>query len=266
MIGTLREVAAEVQKVVNPLAGTKEAGEFIKMGADGAPTVHMDDVAEKAAFDVLRRTEIPMVVLSEEAGKISLGDDPEYICVLDPVDGTYNAVRKIPVYSISIAIAKYREAASVNDLELGLVMNLVTGDLFEARKGWGASFNGMSMQTSAEERPDRGTFCIYMQNSDIGRLSGLLRSVKRIRTMGSVALELCHVAKGDYQGLVDLRKMLKVTDVAAGKLILEEAGGKISGGTGALDASILDLKGITVVACGNEILHNEVSGLLGRSE
>lgn len=265
MIGILREVAEEVQKVVDPLAGTKKAGKFIKMGADGTPTVKIDAVAEKAAFEVLRGTGISMVILSEESGVVAIGDSPEYICVLDPVDGTYNAVHGIPIYAISIAIADYKENASAKDIEFGLVMNLKTGDIFEAQKGKGASFNGKNISTSKDESLDESTFCIYMR--DIKKLNGLLKGVKRMRSMGSVALELCHIAKGDYHGLVDLRNVLKVTDVAAGKLILEEAGGVISSGAGSvLDTSILSLKGIPVVACSNEELHKEVSKLLGDSD
>lgn len=254
MIEMLREVAAEVQKVARPLAGTTAAGEFIKMGADGTPTVRVDAVAEKAAFDVLNRNKVSMVVLSEEAGRVSIGDSPEYICVLDPIDGTYNAVRGIPFYALSIAVADYRENASVKDLEFGLVLNLATGDVFEAQKGKGATFNGENISTSMDKRLNKSTFCVYMRN-DIERLNGFLKRVKRIRNMGSIALELCHVAKGDYHGLVDLRGALRVTDIAAGKLILEEAGGVIS--DGAQDASILNLEGLSIVACGNEDLHRK---------
>jgi myo-inositol-1(or 4)-monophosphatase len=255
MIETLREVAAEVQKAVRPIKGTMESREVIKMGADGTPTMKMDDVAEMAAFDVLKGMDIPLVVLSEESGLVRMGDDPEYICVLDPVDGTHNAVRGIPFYSISIAIAPYRADASMNDIEFGLVMNLETGDVFEAELGKGARFNGERISTE-DKRLDESTFCIYMRN-DTEKLNRLLKGVKRIRNMGSVALELCHVAKGDYHGLVDLRNLLKVTDVAAGKLILEEAGG-----TSTPETSILSLKGIPVVACSSEKLYKDVAKLL----
>lgn len=262
MIETLREVASEVQKVVQPIKGTKESGEFIKMGADGMPTVKMDDVAEMAAFGVLEKSGIPMVVLSEESGVVRMGESPEYICVLDPVDGTLNAVCGIPFYSISIAIAPYRVDASMNDIELGLVMNLATGDTFEAEKGSGARFNGEKINAK-DERLDESTLCVYMQN-DTEKLSKLLNVAKRVRSMGSVALELCHVAKGDYHGLVDRRNLLKVTDVAAGKRILEEAGGVVmaDGKGNALEPGIMDLKGISIVACSSEKLYKDVAELL----
>lgn len=259
MIETLREVAAGVRKVVQPIKGAKEAREIIKMGADGTPTVKLDDVAEMAAFDVLRGIDIPLVVLSEESGLVRMGDDPEYICVLDPVDGTHNAVRGIPFYSISIAIAPYSDNATTKDIEFGLVMNLETGDVFEAQKGRGARFNGEKIKVE-DKRLNESTFCIYMRN-DIGKLNDLLREVKRIRNMGSVALELSHVAKGDYHGLVDLRNLLKVTDIAAGTLILEEAGGIFTP-----DSSMMDLEGISVVACSSEKLYKDVAALLGDGE
>ena len=266
MIETLKEVAEEVQKVVKPIKGTIKSREVIKMGADGTPTVKMDDIAEIAALDVLRSTGISMVVLSEEAGTVTIGDDPEYICILDPVDGTLNAVHGIPFYSISIALAKYRENATAKDVEFGLVMNLETGDVFEAERGKGARFNGEPISTD-DVGLNESTFCIYMRN-DIEKLKRLLHGVKRIRNMGSVALELCHVAKGDYHGLVDLRNLLKVTDIAAGKLILEEAGGVVMANeTGVvLESSIHELVGLSVVACSSEKLYKDVAGLLGDGE
>jgi myo-inositol-1(or 4)-monophosphatase len=194
-------------------------------------------------------------VLSEESGLVTFGENPEYICVLDPLDGTHNAIHGIPFYSVSIAIARYSENASLEDIGYGLVMNLKTGDVFEAGKGKGARFNGETI-SAEDKRLDESTFCIYMRN-DTGVLNRLLHGVKRIRNMGSVALELCHVAKGDYHGLVDLRNLLKVTDVAAGKLILEEAGGICTP-----DAGILGLEGIPVVACSSEKLYKDVAKLL----
>ena len=266
MIEILREVAKEVQKAVRPLAGTKEAGEFVKMGADGEPTVKVDDVAEKAALGVLEKSEIPMIVLSEEAGLVELGESPEYICVLDPVDGTQNAVSGIPFYSTSIAAAPYRADASASDIELGLVMNLATGDVFEAEIGHGARFNREKIMVE-DVGLEESTISVYLKD-DAEKLGRLLNGAKRIRSMGSVALELCHTAKGDYHGLVDLRNLLKVIDVAAGKVILEEAGGILmSDGKGnAFDPSIMNLEGISVVACSSEKLYKDIAELLSDGE
>lgn len=244
MLEICREIAAEVQTAVKPLIGVAR-GEKI------------DAAAEETVLRLLSETEIPMLVVSEESGRVVLGETPEYICVLDPVDGSFNAAHNIPVYSISIAFAKYKPNATLQDVKFGLVKNLATGEVFEAAKGKKSTCDGRNISTSQRGGLTASTLCIYLQKNI--REIRLLQKLNGVRALGSIALELCYAARGDYEGLVDLRGCLRNIDVAAGKLILEEAGGVVSDESGkALKTGIHEVNTLSIVASANKKLHKKV--------
>jgi len=263
MILLCREVAAKVSREVTPLIGKVEAGDVLGMGADGSPTKRIDKVAEDCAISVLKDSGVPMVVLSEEAGLVELCDDPEHICLLDPVDGTYNAVKGIPFFSFSIAFARWSEKATLGDLESALVLNIGTGEEFSSVKGQGATQSGQLISSSGERVLTNAAFSVYHQGEDMVGMMELCQKLKRTRTLGSVALELCYVANGSLEGVVDLRGRLKITDVAAGKLILEEAGGKVTDGFGkALEPGLNSLRIPNLLACGSAAMHENALRVL----
>lgn len=243
-----RQIAAEVQSAVKPIAGAASAEKI-------------DAVAEDTVLRLLSKAEIPMLVVSEESGRVMLGEAPEYICVLDPVDGSYNAAHGIPFYSISIAFSRYKPNANLQDIEFGLVKNLATGEAFEARRRGKSTCDGKNISTSQSKNLGASIFCVYIQK-DIREI-GLLRKLKGVRALGSVALELCYAARGDYEGLVDLRGCLRNIDVAAGKLILEEAGGVVSDESGrALKTDIHEVNTLSILASANKELHKRVLGAI----
>jgi myo-inositol-1(or 4)-monophosphatase len=253
-----RSLAEEVSTAVAPLLGTHEGEKIIGRGASGQYTRRIDKVAEDIAIRFLEEEEVSMVILSEEAGKVKLGEDPEYICLIDPIDGSFNAIHGIPICAFSLALAPYHKGASLKDIEYGIVRNIATGDVFEAKKGKGAKFNGKNIKTAKEENLEESTICLYIDHG-IGRLEKLVAKPKRIRTLGCVALELCYLARGDYHAFVDLRRALRVTDIAAGKLIVEEAGGIIGTETGSpLMADISELGRISIIAGGNYKIYEQV--------
>ena len=259
MISLCREVADRVSKEVAPLVGKKEAGDVLYIGADGSPTKRIDKVAEDCTISTLVASEIPMIVISEEAGRVELSDAPEYICLLDPIDGTYNAVKDIPFFSLSIAFARFSEKATLADIEAGFVMNLATGEEFTAVKGRGARHGEEVISSSKVKIIGDATFSVYHQ----GKMMQLCKELKRTRTFGSVALELCHAANGSLEGVVDLRGYLKTTDIAAGKLILEEAGGMVTDSAGkVLEPGLKKLEKTDMIACGSAEMHGEALKLL----
>lgn len=244
MLEICREIADEVQTAVKSIAGVAKAEKI-------------DAVAEETVLRFLSETEIPMLVVSEESGRVTLGGAPKYICVLDPVDGSFNAAHGIPVYSISIAFAKYKPNATLQDVEFGLVKNLATGEVFEAVKGRKSTCDSKNISTSQREDLGTSTLCVYLQKN-VEEIR-LLQKLKGVRALGSVALELCYAARGDYEGLVDLRSCLRNIDIAAGKLILEEAGGVVSDEYGkALKTGIHEVTTLSIVASANKTLHKKV--------
>lgn len=264
MLKLCRKVADEVQKAVKSVVGTKKAGKFCGIGADGTPTEGVDVAAEAAALRVLEKAGISMLVVSEEAGKVEIGESPEYICILDPVDGSYNAVRGIPIYSLSIAFAEYSRTATLNEVEYALVKNLATGNVFETMKGKKPRCNGKKISTRSKDELGKCTFSIYAKKSGFDRMLPLLKTVEKTRTLGSVALELCYVARGDLDGVADLRNDLRNIDIAAGKLILEEAGGVVSDENGnTLKAGITGIEKVNILAAGNKGIHRKVLKAVG---
>lgn len=214
---------------IEDMVGSSDAYSTVYMGADGTPTKKIDATAEDAILAVLKDDGRSMRLLSEEAGDIIIGgegegNESEFSVILDPLDGTYNAAFGIPFYSVSIAIAK----PDLSDVSFGYVTNLADCDVYHAGSGKGAYLNGKSISPS--DNSDIHNFCIsaYGYRPHVERTSILCKGVRRIRILGSVALELCYVASGRMDAFVDVRRALRLTDVAAGNFILEKAGGMVS--------------------------------------
>jgi myo-inositol-1(or 4)-monophosphatase len=224
-------IAEAVQVSIKDIVGTHEAGKVLYTGADGTPTKLIDDVAEKAIFEILGKEDHPFRIISEEAGEKVIGKSPalpDLTIIIDPIDGTYNAVQGIPFYGVSLAIT----SVDLNDIIFGYVRNLANGDTFYAEHGKGAYFNGAKLKTSGNS--DIRKFCIsvYGYRQNIMAASSLSENVRRIKSLGSVALELCYVAAGKIDAFTDVRGTMRMTDIAAGKLIIEEAGGIVTDGDG----------------------------------
>lgn len=244
-----KRVAVAIREVVKESILQEGAGEEVYVGADGEATYRLDDVAEKAALDALEGE--PVAVLSEEAGLVFLEESPEHICVLDPLDGSTNAISGIPFYCTSVAFAPWSRDATLRDVSAGVVMNLVTGDLFEGEKGKGARLNGRVIRTSSKTSLQGSMASLYLNSS-----YEVISAFSKVRAMGAVALELAHVASGSLDCFFDNRSHLKVTDVAAGKVLIEEAGGRVTDpGGNDLNQSIARLERVSILAAGNPQLY-----------
>lgn len=219
-----REVYKAAYDATIDLAGTDSASSFIRMGADGTPTTSIDQAAEDAIVEVLKADGRSMRILSEELGELVIGNSPEFSVVLDPLDGTYNASAGIPFYNVSIAFTSH----DLSDLRFGYVRNLAIKEEYYAEARKGAYLNGKRIKPSLNS--DLNNFCVsvYGYRKNVESTQKICSSVRRVRLFGSVALELCYVASGKLDAFVDVRKALRVTDVAAGQLILEEAGGRVT--------------------------------------
>lgn len=224
-------IAEAVHVSIRDIVGTPEAGKTLYTGADGTPTKLIDDVSEKAIFEILGNEDSPFRIISEEAGEKIVGKSPELpelTIIIDPIDGTYNAVQGIPFYSVSLAIT----STDLNNIIFGYVQNLANGDTFYAENGKGAYFNGAKLKAS--DNSDIRKFCVsvYGYRRNIVAASSISGNVRRTRSFGSVALDLCYIAAGKIDAFVDVRGTMRITDIAAGKLIIEEAGGIVTDGDG----------------------------------
>lgn len=218
----LLELADAVQHAVAEIV--EDPAEVLGRGADGAPSTRIDRVAEAAVLRVLDYEDAHLDVLSEEAGFIDRGG--ETTLVLDPIDGTHNALRGVPAYSVSMALGHSR----LGDVEEGLVRDLVSGATYYAAQGQGAKLNGRPIRVRPSDPKDL-LFSVYLGTNahpDAARIAGLAR---RVRNLGAASLDLCLVARGAadlyymHSAVADAR--LRAVDIAAGTLIVREAGGLV---------------------------------------
>ncbi|MDO5859834.1 bifunctional NADP phosphatase/NAD kinase [Methanobrevibacter sp.] len=282
------EIIKEVSRAIRPYVGKPESGEKIKMGADGTPTSLIDIVAEEKVINILKNAPVLSYIVSEEIGELKLGkgtkrsislthelrrddlDDeekPRFIFLVDPVDGTSNAIKEIPAFGISIAVANVPEGrlATLNDVELGFISNFGNGNFFEAEKGKGCWLNNEEVHPSNIVNISNITLGGFTK-SGTSEASQLVDNARRMRVLGSVVLEISYVASGRYDAFIDLRGS-RIIDIAASKLILEEAGGIITDKYGEKLNNKLSIHERTiVVAANNKILHKQMIDTLNNNQ
>ena len=282
------EIIREVSRAIRPYVGKPESGEKIKIGADGTPTSLIDIIAEDKLINILKNAPVLSYIVSEEVGELKLGkgtkrsidlieelrrDDlseeetPKFIFLVDPIDGTSNAIKEIPAYGISIAVANVPNGriATLNDVELGFISNFGNGNFFEAEKGKGCWLNNEEVHPSDVINISELTLGGFTK-SRTSAASKLVDNARRMRVLGSVVLELSYVASGRYDAFLDLRGS-RIIDIAASKLILEEAGGIITDKYGEKLNNKLSIHEKTVVvAANNKILHKQMIDILNDNE
>ena len=225
----------------------------IGIGADGTTTKYVDKIAEDAALSIINKSKTKVNVLSEEIGFLDNGG--KYTFVLDPIDGTRNASRGIPFYSISLAIGK----SKISDIDYGIVKNIPTGDLFIAEKGHGAFLN--KKRIGVPEIPCKEILSSITLGKNYDKLTLELAKKDKVRSLGSASLEMCMVAIGALDFYVVGKEYLRVVDIAASTLILREAGGVVKNILGKdLDMSLnLDDRTSVVAACNEDLVKKIIS-------
>ena len=223
-------------------------GRKVGVGADGTPTEYIDKVAEDTAIKHVKKSGLSLNILSEEAGFIDLGG--EYTLVLDPIDGTRNAIRGIPFYSTSLAVGRN----TLSSIEYGVVLNIPTGDVFIAERNRGAYLNNKRVFTP--NHPHNEILYSLNLGRNIDDLSLRLASRDNVRSLGAASLEMCMVAIGALDYYMMGREYLRVTDIAASTLIVREAGGVVTDKIGRsleMDLS-LDERTSVIAACSREVI------------
>jgi myo-inositol-1(or 4)-monophosphatase len=238
-------------------------------GAGGDLTVAVDQAAEDAAFKVLIDLAVVdhlgFTVVSEEIGERTLGKGGEWRVVIDPVDGSLNAKRGLPLYAFSVAIA---DGPAMSDVVLGYVFDLGNGEEWIARRGGGATVDGVVLGGS---RPLERLQLVALEATRPEHLApaaaALPGEVERVRVLGSLALALCHLADGRLDAVASLRPNgARSIDIAAAQLMVLEAGAAVGlpDAEGPFGAAPLDLVGRSrVVAARDDAMVARVAGLLG---
>jgi NAD+ kinase len=251
--------AAEI--AISSSIKSKKAGTIVCNGADGTPTKLIDKVSEDAILEVFKNVGVPFKIFSEEFGEKSFGV-PEFTVILDPIDGTYNAIFEIPFYSISIAIC----TPDLSHTYFGYVKNIANGNIYHAELGKGAYLNNIKIEPSKKTKIEDISISAYNYKGNFEFMIALCNKVRRIRTFGSIALELCFVASGKLDAFIDIRKSIRITDVAAGKLILEQSGGVVTDGLAKKLELKTDCPTASHLIASNGFIHEEILELIQNNE
>jgi myo-inositol-1(or 4)-monophosphatase len=184
-----------------------------------------DHAAEKAILDIIKKEFPDHYILSEEAGEIVR--DSNYKWIVDPIDGTVNFAHGIPLCCVSIAIEHDEE------IIMAAVYNPNLNELYFAEKGKGATLNENTIRVS--EKMNVINACLVtgfpytyldVPNGPLEIFEKFIRKGVPVRRLGSAAIDLCWVAAGRFDGFYEHK--LEAWDSAAGYLIVEEAGGKVT--------------------------------------
>lgn len=262
----LTECSNNVQKKIKPFLGTLGRQEInLGVGAGGDPIKEIDLAAENAIVDALKRNKIEFTLISEESGIVDCSRTaPQCYVTVDPIDGTTNLIRGAPFYATSIAVSSEPTLSSVY---AGLVTDLAHGTTYVAQKGCGACCNGEKIRPSQNESVEESVLGIDLNSFRVHRLvprlMALMSTAKHIRHFGANALELCYVADGTIDAFIDIRGKLRTTDIAAGWLIINEAGGTISTSEGKpLDAKLDPKERVEFIAAANSKIHLRILELI----
>jgi len=214
----------------------------------------MDLLAEKIIVSEIRKRHPDHSLLAEE--KTDLRGDSPYRWVIDPLDGTTNYAHGFPVFSVSIALGKEGKVI------LGVVYDPMRDELFVAKKGKGARLNGRRIHVSPTPKLSgcllATGFPYDIRESAADNFDHFRNFALRahaVRRAGSAALDLCYVAAGRFDGFWEMK--LGPWDMAAGSLIVREAGGKVTDFLG----NPVDLDGKHVLASNGKI-HREMMKVL----
>lgn len=252
----LKNLALLVHTSVSSLIGTKKGAKKLTKGAGGDISMEIDKIAENIIINELKRFNLNIMLLSEEIGKMIIGDG-EVVertnekLIIDPIDGSNNSIRNIPFFCVSIAYAK---GSQISDIEKAVIFDLNTKDCYWAEKGKGAFLNNKKISVSNNYYSDQLIFEIDFELKDVvkkvEKYKSILHKIYKIRVMGSVALSFCLISRGSIDGYINLKKKMRLVDIAAAYLIVKEAGGKIFSINGKeLDINLSIETFIPIIAC-----------------
>ena len=219
LINAVKAGAAELSRFFNK--------SFVVSNKEGINNLvtEADHASEKAILDVIKKEFPGHYILSEEAGEII--QDSSYKWIIDPIDGTVNFAHSIPLCCVSIGV-EYN-----GEIVLASVYNPIMNELFFAEKGKGSTLNDKQIRVSKKQNVMNACLVtgfpytyLDVPNGPLQIFEKLIRKGIPVRRLGSAAIDLCWVAAGRFDGFYEHK--LQAWDSAAGYLIVEEAGGKVT--------------------------------------
>jgi myo-inositol-1(or 4)-monophosphatase len=242
-----RGLKRDFGEVENLQVSVKGPGDFVSAA---------DKKAEKIIFDELSKARPGYGFVLEEGGEVE-GTDKSHVWYVDPLDGTTNFLHGLPIFAISIGLAREGQMVA------GLVYNPISDDMFIAERGQGSYLNNRRLRVAARrELADALVGCgiphigkMKTHPRFMAELAAVMARVSNVRRLGAAALDLCFVASGRYDAYWE--RDLQPWDIAAGLLIVKEAGGFVTDADGSPD---MLAKGS--ICAGNEIIHQQLLSLI----
>ena len=258
VIDILREASRQIYENVKDLAGTEDAGGDFGRGAGGDISRNIDIIAEKTVLDYLKEIKFDCVVLGEECGRVELSQNPKGFVIMDAIDGSANSVRGVPFFCSSLAFATENSLSSITD---GAITNLSSGEMYWASKNKGAFLNDIQIQVHDKD-PIYKIVGINTSGATpelMQKLHPIFEQHNHTRHFGANALEMAMFARGLMDIFIDLRKKIRIQDIAAGYLIVKEAGGLLlDENFESLDADLSYDTRISFIAAANQKILDDI--------
>jgi len=248
------------------IEAARQAGNFLKQnlgkvreiqqkdGQERNLVTEVDKRSEQLIIDIIKRHYPAHEILAEESGHAQTAS--EYRWIIDPLDGTTNFTHGLPVFCVSIAVERRGE------LLCGVIYDPNLDELFTAERGKGAFLNNRRVHVSRTDALAKSLLVTgfpynITENPDhaVEHFVSFLMGAQAIRRMGSAAIDLAYVAAGRYDGFWEVA--LNPWDMAAGALLVTEAGGKLSDFAGS-QFSIYQKE----IVASNNLVHEEMIGVL----
>lgn len=260
----IMDVAGRARNLVlNNLESSKE-----KTGTQnpfGDKTLLLDQAAEDTMIEVLESLDTTYMVLTEERGLIIPEKTPEYLVVIDPIDGSTNLEKGIPLCAVGISAVPFSESMTTDDIELSVIDSFFTKETYVAERGKGTHLNGKRISVADEIDASMAIISYdtkkQMRDEFGEQTLRTMKSIYDIRRTGSNLLDLCWTASGALDAMVDLRGVLPIVHVS-GTHMVSEAGGYVLNMHGTRFKQSFDMQQrMSFIAASNEnlartLLHN----------
>ena len=216
-----RASVADIREVLERLPTRVEREPVLRVGVGGDDTTAIDAAAEEAIVARLQALAGDFTLVSEELGERTFGRGGDLRVVVDPIDGSVNAKRGIPFFSLSLAVA---EGPTMDDVVFGYVHDFGTGEEWTAERGGGAFLGERRLGELLPKEPVEilafeGTTTAFIAE----KAAAVAGVAARLRVLGSLALSLCHLAAGRVDAVCSLKPARSI-DIAAGQLLVRECG------------------------------------------
>jgi myo-inositol-1(or 4)-monophosphatase len=262
-IKDLRYIGKKLLQEVPAFRQSPDSKKAVGYGAAGDKTFPIDSRAEEIIISGLKSLREPLTIVSEEIGVMDINGGGRRV-IIDPIDGSKNAISGIPFYCSSIAIA---EGETLDKVHISYIINLVNGDEFWAEKNSGAFLNDSQIHTQKDDTLYLIAYEAQVPGKDITRIVNLLSQSRKTRCLGAIALDLAYLAYGALSVFVSPSPS-RSFDFAGGWLLIKESGGIITNLDGdEINNTFLGLKRSTpLLASGNKQLHKKALSLIAQDK